>query len=185
MTLVPTTDLLRQLAARQLSERRLLQPVALIGPRQATLTQVDVAYRIALALASAGMALVCGGKIGVMEAAARGARDAKGVCIGLLPEEDASFGSPYLTVALPTGMGLSRNMLVARAGVCLVAVGAGLGTLSEMAMGLQWNKPVFAMFDSPSVPGAQRFDSEDQLLNAVVQWLLAHEPKATITDLGG
>lgn len=185
MTFAPTTDLLRQLAARQQSERRLLQPVALIGPRQATPDQVDVAYRLALALAGAGITLVCGGKIGVMEAAARGARDAKGICIGLLPEEDASFASPYLTVALPTGMGLSRNMLVARAGLCLVVVGGGLGTLSEMAMGLQWNKPVFAMLDSPAVLGVEQFDSEDQLLHAVVQWLLSHEPTQATADLGG
>jgi predicted Rossmann-fold nucleotide-binding protein len=66
-----------------------------------------------------------------------------------------------------------------------IPVGGGLGTLSEMAMGLQWNKPVFAMLDAPSVPGAQQFDSDGQLLHAVVQWLLAHEPKATTADLGG
>lgn len=185
MSSARTTDLLRQLAARQASERRLQQPVALIGPRDATRAQVDAAYRIAYALASAGIHLVCGGKIGVMEAAARAAQDAGGICIGLLPEEDANFGSPFLTVALPTGMGLSRNMLVARAAVCLVAVGGGLGTLSEMAMGLQWGKRVFAMQDAPTVSGAQYFSDEDELLSASAAWLLAHSNAAGSTDLGG
>lgn len=179
------TDVLSELAARQRSRHRLQQPVAIIGPRDATEVQIEAAYRIAFALACAGVSLVCGGKIGVMEAAARAAQDAGGICIGLLPEDEASFASPFLTVALPTGMGLSRNMLVARTAVCLVAVGGSLGTVSEMAMGLQWGKPVFAMQGAPDLPGAQGFADESALVEAASRWLLNHQMPSGQTDLGG
>lgn len=175
---------LASLAERQKGRGRLAQPVAIVGPREASAEQEATAYRLAHALASAGVPLVCGGKIGVMQAAARAASDVGGTCIGLLPEEDAAYGNPYLTVALPTGIGLSRNMLVARAGACLIAVGGGLGTLSEIAMALQWKKPVFAIRDAPDVPGMQVFDDEDVLLESVTDWLAGFLPEGC-HDLGG
>lgn len=176
---------LNALGLRQKSTRRLAQPIAIVGPRDATPEQEEIAYRLAYALAQAGVPLVCGGKIGVMQAAARGASDAQGICIGLLPEEDAGYGNPYLTVALPTGIGLSRNMLVARAGACLIAIGGGLGTLSEVAMALQWKKPVFSICQAPDVPGVQTFGDEDSLLAATLAWLESYSPQAACADLGG
>ncbi|RQS22716.1 TIGR00725 family protein [Burkholderia sp. Bp8998] len=146
-------------------------PVGVIGPRDATDEQMRIAERIAHALAAAGVAIVGGGKQGVMEAAARGAQAAGGCAIGLLPEEDAREANPYLTVALPTGLGITRNALIARASLCLVAVGGGLGTLSEIALGLQWGKPVFAMCDAPQVAGVECFDATDRLVARVAQWL--------------
>ena len=134
--------------------------------------------------AGAGLTLVCGGKIGVMQAAARGARDAGGICVGLLPEEEAAHGNPFLTVALPTGIGLSRNMLVAHSAACLVAVGGGLGTLSEIAMALQWKKPVFATAQAPHVAGAQYYDDEETLLLDALAWLARFSPQQA-ADLGG
>lgn len=117
------------------------------------------------------MALLCGGKGGVMEAAACGAKAAGGVVIGLLPEDDAAAANEYLTVALPTGLGITRNALIARASVCLIAVGGGLGTLSEMALGLQWGKPVFTLLGAPQVPGAEAFDNAASLTVRVANWL--------------
>ncbi|RQX83663.1 hypothetical protein DF034_07730 [Burkholderia anthina] len=114
---------------------------------------------------------VIGGKQGVMEAAARGAHAAGGCAIGLLPEDDAALANPYLSVALPTGLGITRNALVARASVCLIAVGGGLGTLSEIALGLQWGKPVFTICGAPQVAGVECFDEADRLVARVAQWL--------------
>ncbi|WP_275926101.1 SLOG cluster 4 domain-containing protein, partial [Burkholderia sola] len=71
-------------------------PVGVIGPRDATDEQMRVAERIAHAVAATGIALVGGGKQGVMEAAARGAHAAGGCAIGLLPEDDATLANPYL-----------------------------------------------------------------------------------------
>ncbi|KFG93311.1 lysine decarboxylase [Burkholderia paludis] len=166
-----TRGALAQLAQRQRGPRRHCMPVGIIGPRDATGEQMRVAERIAHALAAAGVALVGGGKQGVMEAAARGAHAAGGCAIGLLPEEDATHANPYLSVALPTGLGITRNALVARASLCLVAVGGGLGTLSEIALGLQWGKPVFTICDAPQVAGVECFDAADPLVARVAWWL--------------
>ncbi|MGZ2746395.1 TIGR00725 family protein [Burkholderia stagnalis] len=164
-------DALARLAARQRGARRHRTPVGVIGPRDATGEQMRVAERISHALAAAGVAIVGGGKHGVMEAAARGAHAAGGIAIGLLPEDDARDANPYLSVALPTGLGITRNALIARASLCLVAVGGGLGTLSEIALGLQWGKPVFVICDAPQVAGVEGFDDADRLVARVAQWL--------------
>lgn len=181
---IDLTSLLAHLGQRQRSAHRLAQPVAMVGPREATPQQEEDAYYLAYNLAKHGVPLVCGGKLGVMQAAAHGTHDAEGICVGLLPEEEASHGNPWLTVALPTGMGLSRNMLVARSACCLIAVGGGLGTLSEMAMALQWHKPVFATTQAPRLEGALYFDHRDTLLHSAVSWINGFNPGA-ITDLGG
>jgi uncharacterized protein (TIGR00725 family) len=179
-----TEAALRLVAERQRSDQRLRQPVAIIGPREASPDQVDAAYRVAHALALAGISLVCGGKIGVMEGAARGAADGGGICIGLLPEEEAVHGNPHLTVALPTGMGFTRNALVVRGALCVVALGGGLGTMSEMALALQWKKPVFASMGAPLVPGTQYFESPEGALAAVAAWLNDYQV-LEVRDLGG
>lgn len=175
---------LQRLAQRQQGPQRLRQPVAIIGPREATEQQVEAAHAVAYALARCGVVLVCGGKIGVMQGAARGAHDAGGICIGLLPEEEARHGNPYLTVALPTGMGLSRNALVVRSAVCAIAIGGGLGTMSEMALALQWKLPVFATLGAPTVPGASYFEGPEAALEAAAQWLVTAGER-DVLDLGG
>lgn len=178
------SEALQRLAQRQQGAHRLRQPVAIIGPREATDQQIEAAHAVAYALARCGVVLVCGGKIGVMQGAARGAHDAGGICIGLLPEEEARHGNPYLTVALPTGMGLSRNALVVRSAVCAIAIGGGLGTMSEMALALQWKLPVFATLGAPAVPGAIYFDDAPAALEAAAQWLV-NAGEGDVKDLGG
>lgn len=107
--------------------------VAIIGSAHCTDDQAQLAEQVGRMLAESGAILVCGGRTGVMEAACKGAMAAGGITIGLLPGIHASEGNPYLTVALPTGLGESRNMLVARAGQAVIAIGGESGTLSEIA----------------------------------------------------
>lgn len=168
-----TRNALALLLVRQQGDQRHLTPVGIIGPREATTTQLDSAAFIAYCLACAGVALICGGKGGVMEAAARGAQKGKGLIVGLLPEDDANAANRYLSVAVPTGMGIMRNALIARAACCLVAVGGGLGTTSEMALGLQWGKPTLTIADAPTLPGAQPFETVDALIASLCALLLA------------
>jgi len=124
-------ELLAQLGARQSAPGRCRQPVGIIGPGDGGAEECLAAYQVANALARAGMSIVCGGRGGVMMAASKGASDAGGAAIGILPEEDASAANPYLTVALPTGIGEMRNALLrwlvdtqdVTVVVCLDAVG--------------------------------------------------------------
>lgn len=166
------TDSLAALYILQRSSSRHRQPVALIGPGDGGEKECEAAERVAARLAGAGMAIVCGGRGGVMEAASRGAAKAGGLVIGFLPEEDASAANEWLTLVLPTGMGEMRNALIARSALCLVAIGGGMGTISEMALGLKWGKPVFTLYEDIQLPGAQVTQSVDELLARASSFLL-------------
>jgi uncharacterized protein (TIGR00725 family) len=88
--------------------------------------------------------------------------------VGILPEDDDRNANEWLSVAIPTGMGEMRNGIIARSGVCLVAIGGNMGTLSEMAMGLKWGKPVFVMHGDVELPGAvQALDVDDMLMKVL------------------
>lgn len=110
-----------------------------------------------------------------MEAASRGATENGGIAIGFLPEEDLSAANRYLSIALPTGMGEMRNALIARSAVCLVAVGGGMGTISEMALGLKWGKRVFTLHADLALPGATTCADVPTLLTAVMGYLVDAE----------
>ena len=116
--------------------------VAVVGPNDATQTELDQAEAIGEGLARAGAVLVCGGLGGVMHAAARGCERAGGVSIGILPGDDRDPGSPHLTVAVSTGMGETRNAIIVRTSDVLIAISGEFGTLSEVAFALKLGKPV-------------------------------------------
>jgi uncharacterized protein (TIGR00725 family) len=96
-------------------------------------------------LAEAGAIVVCGGGPGVMEAVCRGAQSAGGTTVGLLPGLDRGEGNPYLTIAVPTGLGQGRNLLLVRSSDAVIAVGGGFGTLSEIALALRTGTPVIGL----------------------------------------
>jgi uncharacterized protein (TIGR00725 family) len=164
-------ELLEKLKRHQAGEARRRQPIGIIGPGDGGARECAAARAIAGHLARAGFAIVCGGRGGVMEAASRGATEAGGIAIGILPEEDARSANPYLTVAIPTGMGEMRNAVIARSSLCLVAIGGGMGTLSEMALGLKWGKNVFALYEEVRLEGARIAANPDDLLESVARWL--------------
>lgn len=96
-------------------------------------------------LAEAGVTVICGGYGGVMEAVCRGASTAGGLTIGILQGYDHDEGNAYLGVALPTGMRLARNALVVAAGDGVIAINGSFGTLSEVALALNLNRPVVSL----------------------------------------
>jgi hypothetical protein len=120
--------------------------IAVVGPSAPDNADVlDAAYAVGAALGRAGAVVVCGGLGGVMEAACRGAKNAGGTTIGLLPGTDRSVANPYVDITVPTGLGEARNALVVRAGDAVVAVGGGWGTLSEIALAVRTGVPVIAL----------------------------------------
>jgi len=88
--------------------------------------------------------LITGGLGGVMEAACRGACEAGGLTIGILPGAADDDANTSVTVPIPTGMGEARNVINVRAGDAVVALAGGYGTLSEIAMALKTGIPVVA-----------------------------------------
>ena len=107
-----------------------------------------------------------------MEAASRGCAEAGGTAIGLLPEEDAKAANAWLGIVMPTGIGEMRNALIARCGLCLIAIGGGIGTVSEMAFGLKWGKPVFVLHGDVLLEGCVSVSDVDAMLGAVARFLV-------------
>lgn len=111
--------------------------VAVVGPSEATDEESQRAEEIGRLLAAHGVVVVCGGLGGVMEAVARGASDAGGTVVGILPGNDRAAANPHVSVALATGMGEMRNAVVVRSADVVIAVGGAYGTLSEIALALR------------------------------------------------
>ena len=162
--------LLHLAASRQL--RRV--PIGIIGPREATQAQLDLAEQMGAALARHGLQLLCGGKNGVMEAACKGHAEAGGMPVGLLPDEEWHAANPYVAIPIATGIGPARNAIIARACLVLVAIGGGVGTLSEMALGLQFNRLVLAMADAPEVNTVERVADVDGVIARIAARILAN-----------
>lgn len=119
--------------------------VAVVGASRATPEQEAVAEEVGRLLAALGAVVVCGGRGGVMEAVSRGAAEAGGLVVGLLPGFDRAEGNEWLTVALPTGMGELRNGLIVRAADVVIAIGGEYGTLSEVALALKGGRRVIGL----------------------------------------
>ena len=147
-------------------------PIGVIGPREATSAQADLALELGRALADLGLTVICGGKNGVMEAVARGVQEGGGLCIGLLPEGDWREANPYISLPIATGIGKARNVLIAQSSAVLIAVGGQYGTLSEIAFGLHFGKPVFGLGDAPSVPDVRRVASVEEACRGLASFLL-------------
>ena len=117
--------------------------IAVIGPGDdAPVAATTDAAAVGRLIAERGWVLLCGGRAaGVMDAAARGARDGGGPSIGILPGVDRNDASLHLTVALPTGLGEARNAVLVTAADGVVVCGMNPGTASELALALRARKP--------------------------------------------
>ncbi|MFB0935674.1 MAG: hypothetical protein QMB52_07850 [Propionivibrio sp.] len=152
---------------------RVRVPVGVIGPREAPDSQLRAAEEVGRGLAAMGLAVICGGRHGVMEAVCRGAAHAGGVTIGMLPDADPSFANPHVGIVIATGIGEARNALIARAALCLVVIGDSFGTLSEVALGRQFGKLVIGLEGAARVDGVVHVDSVDRALDEVARCVLA------------
>ncbi len=119
--------------------------VSVVGGSVSTPKEYSRARELGRLLAENGITVVCGGGSGIMEAVCRGASDAGGRTIGILPGEDPRQANPWVGTVIVTGMGTSRNRIIALTGRIMVAVGGSYGTLSEIAFGLQAGRSVCAM----------------------------------------
>lgn len=158
----------------QAGGRRLRVPIGVIGPRNASESQCDVARRVGAGLGSIGLAVICGGREGVMEAVAEGVARHRGVAIGLLPDTSPDPANPWLTHVIATGLGEARNAIIARSAYCLIAIGNSHGTLSEVALGLQFGKRVFGLDGAADLAEVTRFDDPDEAVDAVAQLVVGY-----------
>jgi uncharacterized protein (TIGR00725 family) len=142
--------------------------VAVVGPGVATPEQEADAEAVGRGLGEAGATVVCGGLGGVMAAACRGARAGGGLTVGLLPGLSRDEANRWVDVAVPTGLGEARNVLVVRAADVVVAVGGEYGTLSEIAFALKAGTPVVGL-GSWGIEGVQPAESADDAVSLALR----------------
>jgi len=110
-----------------------------------------IAYETGGEVAKSGSVLVTGGLDGVMKAASHGAKDAGGLTVGIIPQDDPSFANEYCDIVIPSGMGLARDFLNALSADGVIIIGGGSGTLSETCAAYMYKKPIVAIKNSGGV----------------------------------
>jgi uncharacterized protein (TIGR00725 family) len=123
-------------------EKARKKTIAVIGGRRAEKRLLNEAEEAGRLIAQRGAIVVTGGLGGVMEAASRGASEAGGQTVGLLPHDHKRNANEYVDIPIATGLGIGRNVIIARTADAVLAVGGEYGTLSEIAFSLQFGRPV-------------------------------------------
>ena len=126
--------------------------VAVVGSAVATGELYEQARKVGRLIAERSGTVICGGRSGVMEAVARGAAEAGGTAIGILPDEDRKRANEYLAYSIATGTGHARNLAVVCSGDVVIALGGVYGTLSEIGLARKVGRPVVAL-ESWELPG--------------------------------
>ena len=127
----------------------------------------EIAEEFGEKVAEKGWLLVTGGLGGVMTAASKGAKKKEGITIGILPGGEKKAANKYVDIPIVTGMQQARNAIIVRTADIIVAIGGGLGTLSELAMALKINKTVISM---------NSWDVDDKVIKV-------NEPQEAITEI--
>jgi uncharacterized protein (TIGR00725 family) len=123
--------------------------ISVIGASEGEAEVLRAAEAVGRGIAEAGAVLVCGGLTGVMAAASKGAAEAGGTVIAVLPTLSPADANPHVTHAIATGTGHARNLAVVASGEAVIAVGGEWGTLSEIAYARKLGRPVIAIQSWP------------------------------------
>lgn len=124
----------------------ILTVIGVMGGGTCDGTVAGDAARVGALIAERGWVLLTGGRdCGVMAAASRGAKEAGGLVVGVLPDDDVSRATPHIDVPIVTGLGDARNAVNVLSSRVVVALPGGAGTLSEVALALKARRPVVAL----------------------------------------
>jgi hypothetical protein len=123
--------------------------IAVVGGARPTDASCATARETGRLLVDAGFRLATGGLLGVMTATLQGGRESEswteGTNIGILPGLNANDANPFVDIAIPTGMNYARNTILVSTGDVVVAIAGGSGTLSEIALAWQHEKPIVVL----------------------------------------
>ena len=120
--------------------------IGIMGGASASEETLAAAYRLGALVAREGWILLNGGRnTGVMDASARGARDAGGTTLGILPDDHLGRCSIHIDIPVLTGMGSARNCINVLTSRIVVACPGGAGTVSEIALALKYDRPVILL----------------------------------------
>jgi uncharacterized protein (TIGR00725 family) len=151
--------------------------IAVIGARDAPADVLELALEAGREIAARGATLVCGGLGGVMEAAARGARERGGHTVGILPDYEARTANPFIEFAIATGMREARNAIVVGSADAVVAMAGEGGTMAEIGFALKLRRPVVALKSWPQLSGLHRAETAAAAVALALE-LSGHAPGA-------
>ena len=133
--------------------------VAVIGAGDAPRAVCRLAFEVGAEIARRGAVLINGGRTGVMESAAAGAREAGGHTIGILPGIDLRDANPHIEFAIATGIGEARNALIVASADAIIALAGEGGTLAEIGFAKKFGKPIIALDSWPAIEGLDRAET--------------------------
>lgn len=119
--------------------------LAVIGNARLTDERIiNVSQRVGKIIAELNSNLICGGLGGVMQEACRGFKSihSLGTTVGILPCYNANTANKFIDIVIPTGLDVGRNQILVASSLAVVVIGGGAGTLSEIALASQVNKPI-------------------------------------------
>ena len=119
--------------------------ISVIGGGAVSDEMFALAEDVGQEIAKRGAVVVCGGLEGIMKAVCKGAYEAGGLTIGILPGATRAEANPYVQIPVVTGIGYARNVAVVRSGQAVIAIDGSYGTLTEIAYALQAGIPVVGL----------------------------------------
>ncbi len=146
-----------------------MKVVSVIGSSKATQDEYEVAYYVGRELARRNIAVVCGGRTGVMEAVCKGAKEEGGLTIGIMPSYEGEEANPYVDLKINTGMGWNRNPIVVASGDMVIAIGGHWGTLSEIAYALILGRYVVG-YRTHDIGGIEKVKDPDEIIRKVEEF---------------
>jgi uncharacterized protein (TIGR00725 family) len=151
--------------------------IGVIGGSEVSPQLAGLAEEVGREIARRGAALVCGGLGGVMEAACRGASEAGGLTIGILPGDSRETANPYVKIPIVTGIGYARNATVVKTSQAVIAIDGSYGTLTEIAYALQsgisviglgtWSISIDGKMDKNIIPAKNPEEAVDRAMKLI------------------
>lgn len=129
------------------------------------------AYMVGKLIAESGYPVVTGGLGGVMEAVSKGASDAGGIVIGILPGSSKREANPYVNIPIVTGIGEMRNVIIVKTADVLIAIDGSYGTLTEIAFALKMGKRVIGLDTEFPLEGIEIVGSPEEAVEKAVGYI--------------
>ena len=145
--------------------------ISVIGAGSCSNEMYAIAEEVGKLIALNGAVLVTGGLGGVMEAASKGAREAGGITVGILPGFSRDEANSYVDIPITTGLSHARNVIVARSADAVIAISGEYGTLSEIAIALKLGKPVIGLKTWDSVEGIIHVQSPSEAMKKIAAFI--------------
>ncbi|HDS08968.1 MAG TPA: TIGR00725 family protein [Firmicutes bacterium] len=145
--------------------------IGVIGGSVCREDAAETAYQVGKKIAEMGAVLISGGLTGIMEYSAKGAKEAGGLTVGILPGGNEKTANKFIDIPIVTDMGHARNIIVVRSSDIIIAIEGSLGTLSEIALGLKIGKPIIGIntYDvDEKIYRAEDADAAFEIVNTII-----------------